>query len=86
VRTSSCIRRDFRVQVRIRDRSQLRYVRLFVDAGRRLNTKKKTFSVRIAVARLRAGPHRLTVTAGDLAGNRAARSVRFHRCVLRARR
>jgi Tol biopolymer transport system component len=85
VRTSSCIGRDFRVHVRIRERSQLRYVRLFLDAGRRLNTTKKTFSVRIAVARLSDGPHRLTVTTGDLAGNRAARSVRFHRCVLQAR-
>jgi len=86
VRTSSCISRNFRVQVRIRERSRLRFARLFVDAVRRLSTTKKTFSVPISAARLRTGPHRITVSASDLQGNRATRTVRFRRCASRPRR
>jgi hypothetical protein len=76
----SCTRRDFRVQVRVRDRSGLRYVRLFLDGGRRLSTTRKMFTVAIRASRLRSGPHRITVTASDLTGNRAARSVSFRHC------
>jgi uncharacterized delta-60 repeat protein len=79
-RGKSCTVRDFRTRVRIRDRSRLSYARLFLDGRRRLNTTRKTFSVRIRASRLRSGRHRITVTARDRAGNRRARSVRFTRC------
>jgi hypothetical protein len=80
VRGGSCTGRDVRVQVRIGERSRLRYARLSVDGGVRLSTTRKTFSVLIRASRLRSGRHGITVTASDLAGNRAARSVRFSRC------
>jgi hypothetical protein len=66
--------------VRIRDQSPLRYARLFLDGGRRVSTTRKTFSVLIPASQLRSGRHRITVTASDLAGNRATRSVRFRHC------
>jgi hypothetical protein len=80
VPSRGCTQRDFRVQVRIRERSPLRYARLFLDGGRRLSTTRHTFTVLIQASRLRSGRHRLTVTASDVAGNRAARSVSFRRC------
>jgi hypothetical protein len=75
----SCTSRDFSVQVRIRDHSRLRYARFFLDGRRSLSTTKKTFTVLIRTLRLRSGGHRITVTASDLAGNRAVRSLRFRR-------
>jgi hypothetical protein len=45
-----------------------------------LSTTRKTFTVAIRASRLRSGSHRITVTASDLAGNRAVRSLRFRRC------
>jgi hypothetical protein len=83
VRTGTCIAHDFRVRVQVGDRSALRSAQLSVDVRRRLSTTKMTFGVRIAVTRLRPGRHRITVTATDLAGNRASRTVRFRRCGLR---
>jgi hypothetical protein len=76
----NCTSRDFRVQVRIRERSRLRYARFFLDGRRRLSTTRKTFIVTIRAMRLHSGPHRITVAASDLAGNRAIRSLRFRRC------
>jgi hypothetical protein len=69
--------------VRIRDRSALRYARLALDGRRKLNTRSKSFSVRIRASRLRSGRHRITVAARDSAGNRRVRSVRFTRCARR---
>jgi hypothetical protein len=81
VPSRSCTGRDFRVQVRIRDRSSLRYARLLLDGGRRVSTTRKTFNVPIPASRLRSGRHLIAVTSSDLAGNRAARSVSFRRCI-----
>src|SRR5262249_39330406 len=64
-------RRDFRVQVRITERSRLR-ARLYLDGAAKLSTTRKTFSLPIQASRLRSGRHRITVSATDLAGNRAA--------------
>jgi hypothetical protein len=83
----SCTSHDFRVQVRLSDQSRLRYARLFLDGSRKLSTTRKTFTVPIPASRLRSGRHVITVTASDLAGNRATRSVTFRRCTrLPARR
>jgi Tol biopolymer transport system component len=76
----SCTRRDFSARVRIRDRSALSYARLALDGRSKLNTRSKSFSVRIRAARLRSGRHRITVAARDSAGNRRVHSVRFTRC------
>jgi hypothetical protein len=82
-RGRSCTRRDFRARVRIRDRSALSYARLTLDGRRKLNTRRKSFGVRIRASRLRSGRHRITVAARDSAGNRRVRSVRFTRCARR---
>jgi hypothetical protein len=80
VPSRSCTVRDFRAQVRIRDRSPLRFARPLLDGGRKLTTTKKAFNIPIPASRLRSGRHLITVTAGDVAGNRATRSVSFRRC------
>jgi hypothetical protein len=83
-RGAACTTRDFRVTVRIRDRSRLSYARLFLDGRRRLTTTRKGFIVPIGASRLRSGRHRITVTARDKAGNRSGRAVLFTRCARRS--
>jgi hypothetical protein len=83
-RGAACTRRDFRVTVRIRDRSGLSYARLFLDGRRILNTTRKGFNVPIGASRLRSGGHRITVTVRDRAGNRSGRAVLFTRCARRS--
>jgi hypothetical protein len=76
-----CVRRAFRVRVRIAERwSGLRRARLSLDQRKLVVTRRKRFSRRIPPERLRSGLHRLTVVAVDNAGNRSTRRVRFGRC------
>jgi hypothetical protein len=75
-----CVGRAFRARVRIREASALRRATLSVDGRPVRRTRRKRFGARVGVRRLSPGRHRLTVTAVDRAGNRAARTVRFRRC------
>jgi YVTN family beta-propeller protein len=75
-----CRRSAFRARVRIREQSALRFADVRVGSRRLLRTRRKAFSVRVPVRRLRPGAHRLRVRAVDAAGNRTSRAVRFRRC------
>jgi hypothetical protein len=77
---SGCAAGAFLARVRIGERSRLRRATLSVDGRMARRTRKKRFGVRVHAERLRPGRHRLTVTAVDAAGNRAARGFRFMRC------
>jgi hypothetical protein len=77
---SGCVRESFRARVRVAEGSALRRATLSVDGRVVRRTRKKRFGARVAARRLDPGRHRLTVTAVDRAGNRAARTVRFMRC------
>ena len=58
----------------------MRSVTVKLDGRVIKRTKSKRFKVRIPANRLRAGRHRLTVTARDIRGNRRKVSRRFGRC------
>ena len=76
-----CTREPFRARVRIREQSRLRFADLRLDNRRLRRTRRKGFRVLIPARGLRPGVHRLRLRAVDAAGNRAARTIRFRRCV-----
>jgi hypothetical protein len=76
-----CVRRAFRARLRISERwSGLRSVRVALGRRRIASSRSRRLSVRIPVARLRAGRHAITVTARDVAGNTSTRRFGFRRC------
>jgi hypothetical protein len=75
-----CTRRDFRLRVRIGERTPLRRAAAYLDGRLLLATQRKVFHKRIAARPLRPGRHRLTVIARDAAGNRGRKTLRFRRC------
>ncbi|HEX6457912.1 MAG TPA: DUF11 domain-containing protein [Thermoleophilaceae bacterium] len=78
-----CVRRAMVVRVHIRDRSPLRYARVFVDGKRIKSTKRKAFLVKISAKSLHGKQHRLKVVARDTSGNtRTVRRV-FAKCAVR---
>ncbi len=68
---------NFTAQVRVRDRSGIRRVRVYLDGRRVRRTSRRRFSVRINVRHLRVGRHRITVSARDRAGNLTVTTRRF---------
>lgn len=76
----SCARRPFRARIRIGEHTALRRASVTIDGRLARRTRKKRFALRVNTRRLRTGRHRLTVTAVDLAGNRARRTFRVRRC------
>jgi hypothetical protein len=75
-----CVRRAFRVRVRIRERSTLRRVSVRLDGRVRRTTRGTRITFRVPVGALRPGRHLLSIVARDAAGNRARRTARFRRC------
>jgi uncharacterized repeat protein (TIGR01451 family) len=83
VRAASCTSSSFTAQVRVRDASRLRSVRVFINGRRVQSTTRKRFGVRVSVGALRAGRvNTLRVVAVDARGNRRAVSRTFRRCAL----
>jgi len=78
-----CTSRNFTASVRLRDRSGIRRVDVYLDGRRVRRTARTRFSLRIRVRGLRVGRHRITVIARDRAGNRSVTRRRFGRCALR---
>ena len=81
-RPRDCVRGNFRATVRLRDRSGIRTVRVYLDGKRVKRTSRTRFSLRIKVRGLRVGPHRVTVVAFDREGNRSTTRRKFRRCAL----
>jgi hypothetical protein len=77
-----CTTRSFKARVRLRDRSGIRRVKVYVDGKLVRRTTRTRFSLRISIRGLRVGSHRLTVIALDRAGNRSVTRRRFGRCAL----
>jgi hypothetical protein len=72
-----CARHAFRARVRVRDRSGVRRIAMYLDGRLIRDTRRTRFTRKIGA---RSGRHRLTVLARDGAGNRARKSLRFRRC------
>ena len=64
-----------RITVRVADASPLKATRLTLDAGRARTTRKTTIPLRAG-----RGAHRLSIRAGDIAGNSRVVHVRVKRC------
>ena len=77
-----CTTRDFTARIRVRDRSGIRRVNVYLDGRLVRRTRLTRFSLRIRVRGLRVGSHRITVVARDRAGNRSVTRRRFGRCAL----
>ena len=77
-----CTSRDFTASVRLRDRSGIRRVKVYLDGKLVRRTTRTRFSLRISVSDLTFGRHRITVMARDRAGNRSVKTRRFARCQL----
>jgi hypothetical protein len=77
---SRCARRSIRPRIRVQDASAMRTVRVFVDGRRVASRRSKRFALRIRLAGLKVGGHRLRVVATDEAGNRGSRTRVFRRC------
>jgi uncharacterized delta-60 repeat protein len=72
---SRCRHSAIRITLRIRDASPLERVVIRVDGHRVRTSRHKRLRLR-----LRAGPHRLSVSATDLAGNTRIRHLKLSRC------
>ena len=75
-----CRSRAFRLRVRVREQSALRFADVRLGSRRLRRTRHKGFFVRVPVRGLRRGAHRLRFRAVDAAGNVGRRTVRFRRC------
>jgi hypothetical protein len=76
-----CARGAFVARVEIADGgSTLRRAILSLDGRRMLTTGRTHFARRIHAERLRAGPHSVSVTAFDRAGDRSSARSRFRSC------
>lgn len=76
---SGCAKRGVRARIRVLDSSRLR-VGVRLNGRRVIVTRLKRVVVSIRRSRLRPRLNRLTVTARDVAGNRARLTRRFVRC------
>lgn len=85
---SRCARRAFAIGVTVSDSGGIASVGVLRDAQvlttRQLSdTADASFAVRVPFAGLRAGRHRLAVSAEDEAGNRQTIQSTFRRCATR---
>ena len=81
-RRTVCTSRNFTASVRLRDRSKISRVKVYLDGKLLRSTRLSKFSLRIKVRGLKVGAHRITVVARDRAGNRSVTKRRFARCAL----
>jgi YVTN family beta-propeller protein len=79
-RPRRCRRSNFRLRVRIVERSALRSAEVRLGSRRLRRTRRKNFSFVVRNRRLRPGVHRLRFRATDAAGNTARRTVGFRHC------
>jgi hypothetical protein len=74
-----CVRHDFEAKVTIKA-AHLRRAQAFVDRKRIVRGRRKSFTVRVRVAGLRAGRHRLTVRASQKGTRSGRKTAPFRRC------
>lgn len=74
-----CAARDFIARFRVRSRPRLRWVHVALDGRRIASTSGRRFRRRIRAGALRAGRHRIAVSARS-DGGRARRVFEFRRC------
>lgn len=75
-----CVCTGFRVRARAWDPSGIRRIAVHLDGRPLRSARRDRLSAWIPARRLKAGSHRLSVTAADEAGNRMRKSLRFSRC------
>jgi hypothetical protein len=76
---SGCVRRSFRARIRATSK-RLKRVNVMVDRKSVARRQRKSFKVRVKVAKLRPGKHQLTARASDRKGRAARRTVVFRVC------
>jgi hypothetical protein len=74
-----CVRKPFRARIKARSK-HLKRVNVMVDRAKVASRRKKSFRVRVKVASLRNGTHRLTARASDKKGRAARKTVVFRVC------
>jgi hypothetical protein len=74
-----CVRRSFRATIKARSQ-KLKRVNVMVDRKKVASRKKKSFRVRVKIAKLRAGKHLITARASDRKGRAARKTVVFRVC------
>jgi phospholipase C len=74
-----CVRRAFRARIRITS-ARFGTARVLLDGHQIARRKHKSFSVRISVAKRRAGRHLILVRASQRQGPKAAKRARFGIC------
>jgi hypothetical protein len=74
-----CVSRAFNARFRVTE-SHLRRVSVYLDGKRIARTTKKRFTVKINARRLKAGRHRVRLSAIDRTGNKRSMSRVFARC------
>jgi hypothetical protein len=79
-----CVRRGFRLRVRLSGSVRLKGVAVRLDRRtilrRRLSTRRARLRVPVRAAHMRRGRHRVQVAVRDASGNRTAKVFRFRRC------
>ncbi|HEX8856327.1 MAG TPA: Ig-like domain-containing protein [Thermoleophilaceae bacterium] len=75
----ACVSSNLTVRVAVKTAGKVKQVRVYLDGKRIRTLKKSKFSLRINARKLKAGRHRLTVIAVDVAGH----SVRSTRTIAR---
>jgi hypothetical protein len=74
-----CVSNPFIARITARSK-RLKRVNVMVDRKRTASRRKKSFKVKVRVAKLRNGKHRLTARASDRKGRAARRTVVFRVC------
>ncbi len=76
----TCIARDFRLQITARDKSGIKWVKVFLDGTLIKRSTKGRFFVWVRAEKLGARRHTIRVVARDRAGNTATKKLTFGRC------
>jgi hypothetical protein len=75
-----CVKRRFRVRVRVTEHSKLRRAALYRDRHKVRATRRKRYSFVVNAKKLRRGRHSVRAVAVDAVGNRGTTTKRFRRC------
>jgi hypothetical protein len=75
-----CVRQAFALQVRITDPARVTHAQVLLDGRTIRVSSQSAFRVRVAVRRISAGRHAVTVSVQDAAHHRLRRTLHFERC------
>lgn len=76
----ACIASAALARITVNDASPVVKVIVTIDGHRVLTTTKTSFTVKVVVGKLRAGKHKLTITAFEASGKQVVKTVSFTPC------